>query len=107
MTAIPEDVAARAKAAALSSWMSNPGVHALNGLVDFYLSCYTAERPRIELAALKARVKEVCDRCRNDHPIDQIQVGVFVHRVAPYRCPASPLHASIAELRAEIEKGER
>lgn len=79
MTTLPPDVEARAKEAALSSWMSNPGIHAFKGLVDFYLSCYTVERPRIELAAL--------EEIRAQYP-DEL--------MAP--------HARIAQLKEEIEE---
>jgi hypothetical protein len=113
---IPADVQERAKAAAgLEIYReSKPGVSPFE---SGYLSCYTHERARIELAALEGMVNEVCRECREGLP-NKPNTG---HpRVVSYReskdrggelktitlfdpCPAFPLHARIAQLRAEIE----
>lgn len=123
MTPLPPDVEARAKAAADNRaellWHGESDSHvriaAKNSCRENfragYVTCHTAERPRIELAALEEMVPKVCYRCGyGDELLD-----VSVHMDEDYDgeipipvrkdCPASALHARIAQLKEEIEKG--
>lgn len=123
MTAIPADVAARAATAAEAhaqkAWervqadpmLANARAHRAMNFEFGYRACYTAERSRIELAALEWTLPKVCRWCASDDPTAK-HVGIcfygdYIHPFNDAECRASALHARIAELRAEIEKGER
>lgn len=103
MTAIPEDVEARAKAAAhyhyrgMYSELSEEWAYERG-----YLACYTAERPRIELAALETIRLEVCPWCNGatTNGEHQLVSGEVI------KCPAAIVASRITELRAEIERAE-
>lgn len=122
---IPPDVEARAQAKA-----ERDRGHPPYGAVEWwafkygYLAGYTDERPRIELAVLEEMVGAICPYCgRGERPDfngrHRVTRVAGVHegkstdgplgigfRDRFYVCHASALHARIAQLRGEIEKGE-